>query len=432
MLNITPGQRMPISAITSDNKLKINVKLNKGTSGGFSDADLNPGNGIDYDFAIFGLDSRNKLSDDRYMTFFNQPSSPCGGVQLKKDDPSQCMFEIDFSKIPDSIQKLTLTTSVDPKYKLNTLQKSSILLSGSNDSANCDFSGDNFSEERAVMMTEFYKKNNEWRFRLLMQGFNDGLDALVRHFGGEVDEPTEEASPVKTAISLDKKVEKEAPALVSLAKKAQVSLDKLNLNEVKARVGLVLDASGSMNGQYRRGDVQELLNRVLPLAIHFDDDGFLDTWAFGEKTAQLNPVSMSNYSDFITTDNRGWKKWELGSRINCEWRAMQAVLDHYDTTNDKTPVYIIFVSDGGVTDNRAIKDMIVRSAHHPVFWQFVGIGGRSYGILESLDEMSGRVIDNCNFFAIDDLNSIPESVLYDRLMNEFPSWLKEAKQKNII
>ena len=33
------------------------------------------------DSACFGLDSQRKLSDERYMTFFNQPQSPCGGVR---------------------------------------------------------------------------------------------------------------------------------------------------------------------------------------------------------------------------------------------------------------------------------------------------------------------------------------------------------------
>jgi hypothetical protein len=29
----------------------------------------------------------------------------------------------------------------------------------------------------------------------------------------------------------------------------------------------------------------------------------------------------------------------------------------------------------------------------PIFWQFVGLGGRSYGILKDLDNMTGRLIN---------------------------------------
>jgi hypothetical protein len=94
--------------------------------------------------------------------------------------------------------------------------------------------------------------------------------------------------------------------------------------------------------------------------------------------------------------------------------------------------YVIFISDGGVGRSQEIADLLVKAAQHPIFWQFVGIGGRSYGILEKLDTMKGRLVENCNFFALDDLEAISEQELYDRLLNEFPSWLKEAKATNII
>ena len=46
--------------------------------------------------------------------------------------------------------------------------------------------------------------------------------------------------------------------------------------------------------------------------------------------------------------------------------------------------------------------------------------------------MSGRFIDNANFFALDDFKKVSNSELYSRLLNEFPQWLQEAKNKGII
>ena len=37
------------------------------------------GNAV-YDFCCFGVDANGKLSDDRYMVFFNQISSPTGEI----------------------------------------------------------------------------------------------------------------------------------------------------------------------------------------------------------------------------------------------------------------------------------------------------------------------------------------------------------------
>jgi len=61
--------------------------------------------------------------------------------------------------------------------------------------------------------------------------------------------------PVCPRVSLEKKVGAHAPQLVSLAKKAQIVLEKRRLLDAVCRVGLVLDLSGSMNHQYKSGRV---------------------------------------------------------------------------------------------------------------------------------------------------------------------------------
>ncbi|WP_281054765.1 VWA domain-containing protein [Thiorhodococcus drewsii] len=53
-------------------------------------------------------------------------------------------------------------------------------------------------------------------------------------------------------------------------------------------------------------------------------------------------------------------------------------------------------------------------------------------MLEHLDTLDGRTVDNCGFFAIDDLHSLTEEQLYDRMLQEFPDWLRDARAKGII
>lgn len=62
----------------------------------------------------------------------------------------------------------------------------------------------------------------------------------------------------------------------------------------------------------------------------------------------------------------------------------------------------------------------------------VGRGGSGYGIFEKLDDLPGRLVDNCNFFALDRLDQLSEEALYAKLMEEFPLWLKDAKAKGIL
>lgn len=62
----------------------------------------------------------------------------------------------------------------------------------------------------------------------------------------------------------------------------------------------------------------------------------------------------------------------------------------------------------------------------------MGLGGRGYGILKKLDDMTGRVIDNCSFFELDNLNDVSEESLYESMLEEFPSWLDEARKIGLI
>ena len=46
--------------------------------------------------------------------------------------------------------------------------------------------------------------------------------------------------------------------------------------------------------------------------------------------------------------------------------------------------------------------------------------------------MTGRYVDNANFFALDDFKTVTNPELYSRLLNEFPQWLQEIKRKRMI
>ncbi|WP_041794191.1 VWA domain-containing protein [Pararhodospirillum photometricum] len=378
--------------------------------------------GLGAEASVFGLDAQGRLADDRYMVFYNQPTSPCAGVRLAAPD----RFEVDVTRLPASLQRLVLVLSVEGPGVFHDVTAGSLVLSAPGHEARFDFTGQEFAQERALMLAEVYRKNDQWRVAIVAQGFNGGLDAVVRHFGGEVAEDT----PPPPRVSLEKRVAAEAPHLVDLTKKVGVSLEKKGLGRLQARVGLVLDASASMRRQYKDGKVQALLDRLLPLALRFDSDGALDVWAFDDRQTPLPPVSLANCRDYIAQANGGWRAWVGGA--NDEPSVMRDVITHFKKDRSRLPVYILFVSDGGVHKNREIKDLITEASSLPLFWQFMGLGGRNYGVLERLDTMGGRTVDNCGFFAIDDLHDLDDEAFYDRLLQEFPLWLGAARQARIV
>ncbi len=389
--------------------------------------------GVTPDYSCFGLDAQGKLSDECYFIFYNQKSSPCAGISMTGPKQGNAEdFAIHLDRIPADIERLVFVITIDGAGEMRQIQSGRWQLHDGDGLALAEFPlrAADFGNERALIVGELYRKDG-WRVAAVGQGFNGGLGAVLQHFGGEeaADTPS---PPPKNKLSLEKKLEKAAPHLLSLAKPLKVSLEKRQLQEVVSRVALVLDTSGSMYGQYKKGDVQTVVDRIFPLAVHFDDDGELDTWAFAEKQMALPAVSGDNIRDYITRGSGGWTNWRgsLGRAINNEPAVIREIMESYRSS--KLPAYVIFISDGGVAAGKEITRLMVEASRLPIFWQFVGIGGNNYGVLERLDSMDGRFADNCNFFALDDIHSINEQTLYERLLNEFPLWLKESRLKNII
>ncbi len=405
-------------------KLENHVNLNENIF-----VDMKVKGNAEYDFCCFGVDGNGKLSDDRYMIFYNQKLSPNGEISVE-DIPDGARYTLKLSAVPDFINRLVFTVSIDGNKtmgEMNSLE-TKVYQSGAKD-IEMTLGGNDFSNEKAVIVMEIYRKD-VWRIGCVASGFDGGLSALLKYFCGEevVSEPVQEpvvAEPVK--VSLEKKMEK-APDLVSLVKPLVFELKKKNLETTVARVGLVLDISGSMVPRFKNGTVQSIVNKTLPLAVQFDDDGELDFWFYGTTARKMDSVNLKNYTTAVPED---WKHLmlDLGGRNN-EPIVMRMVVDEYKDT--KIPAYVLFITDGGVNQKKEIQNIITEASHLPIFWQFVGVGGKNYGILEKLDTMTGRYVDNAGFFALDDFKKVSNEELYARLLEEFPSWLEEIKKKGMI
>ena len=229
-------------------------------------------------------------------------------------------------------------------------------------------------------------------------------------------------------VSLEKKIQAGAPKLISLVKPLRAELEKRALLDVTARVALVVDMSGSMARSYKDGTVQEIVNKILPVAVQFDDDGALDFWFYGTTCERRPSVDMSNYEGAIPAD---WKKIrdKIGG-VNNEPVVMEEVSAEY--AESPVPAYVVFITDGGISKTAQIKKLLVAASYQPIFWQFVGVRGKDYGILEKLDAMTNRYVDNANFFALDDFISVPNDELYSRLLDEFPTWLKLIADNGVL
>jgi stress response protein SCP2 len=136
------------------------------------------------DFCCFGLDGQDKLSDDRYFIFFNQLASPEGALTTHGAHNEK--FGVDLGRLPGTVRKLVFTASFDGAGSMSALGASHLDLRAADGRvvARYAFTGSDLDDVRALMVAEIYFKD-VWRLGAVGQGFNGGLSALLKHFGGE-------------------------------------------------------------------------------------------------------------------------------------------------------------------------------------------------------------------------------------------------------
>ncbi|MEW7851382.1 VWA domain-containing protein [Massilia aurea] len=441
MQQLSRGERLPLATVPPDGVLQVGLSAQ----------------GLQLDFACFALDAGGTLADERYMTFFNQPTTPCSGVALGAVDQDAAGFHFQLARLPAWVERVSIVASTDGAAIMSQLQSGYVRLVGPHgEFARFTFSGGDFAGERAVMLGDIYRKDGSWRFMAVGQGFNGGLDAVVRHFGGAVadDVPAPAPAPVARPVSIDleKRVAQAAPQLVNLVKSAAVSLEKAGLSQHRAKVCLVLDISGSMSALYGKGLVQQFAERILALGCRFDDDGEIDVFLFGRNVHQGEAMGLSNWSNYI----KGIIKRHPLEGDTRYGAAIEAVRRHYfpdarggerkAAARADVPVYVMFVTDGSTSDKPLTERQLRWASREPIFWQFMGIGkGRKskakalanfaesdFPFLEKLDELDGRLVDNADFFSVASPDEHSDAALYDLLMNEYPQWVKQVRQLGMI
>jgi stress response protein SCP2 len=416
--------------------------------------------GPDADLSALLVTNLGKVRSDADFVFYGQPRSAEGAVAYgaKRTEGGGFVQEIviDLCALPAGIERVKLTLTIDPAARATFAQvrpcEITLFDEGSGSRVEVARICPEGSSENAFIVAELYRHQGSWKVRHVAQGFENGLAGIATAFGVSVDDdgssrqqapaPARGPSPAPVAPSVSlSKVDRVTEALassgsrlVSLQKAASVSLKKHRLDGVVARVILVLDASGSTLRMWPK-TIQAVVDRLATLALNLDDDGALELWGYASSPKKYLNVTQQNLDGYVERIQKEGKSWlsllsgplpGLGVD-NREPLVLRAIL-HELPPGPGAPSLCIFVTDGGIFDNDTIASILVEAATRPVFWQFVGLGGSGYGILERFDSLPGRPVDNTGFFAIDDYNAVSDEELYDRLLKEFPSWLAEARR----
>lgn len=189
----------------------------------------------EYDSCCFGVDEADQLSDDRYMVFYNQPSSPGAEIKWRQSEGGG-EYEVSLCTLPESIRKLVFTVSIDGEGTMGQIESFEVSIA----QEGCEplvlrLTGRDFAEEKAIISIEMYIKG-EWRFSAVAQGFNGGLSDLLEEYGGEeADEQIEsaEAEPAPEPEPVPEPVPEPEPAPIDLEKPVSEPAAVIDLEKPK-------------------------------------------------------------------------------------------------------------------------------------------------------------------------------------------------------
>ncbi|GJD22043.1 stress protein [Rivularia sp. IAM M-261] len=237
-IELTKGSRFNLSKEAPDLK-KVAIGLGWQVS--------KNGQSYDVDASVFMLSASGKVPNDNYFVFYNNLQSFDGALKHTGDNRTgegngdDETIYVDLAKVNPVIQEIVFVVTIheaqeteqnfsqikNPYIKIyNYENKRSIARYNLKEA---------FSQETAVEFGRLYKKEDEWRFQAVGEGYNTGLktfvDKFINNSRHEEDASAREKkleniqdNKPQIAISLDKKLEEKAPHIFNLVKKADISL----------------------------------------------------------------------------------------------------------------------------------------------------------------------------------------------------------------
>lgn len=182
-----------------------NVSLSKEAPGSLKfrlglgwDVRSTDGDDFDLDGSAFLLGANEKVRSDADFIFFNQKESADGSVVHQGDnltgegEGDDETIVVDVGKVAAGVEKIAIGVTIHEaetrKQNFGMIQNAFIrvLVDGSEEEiVRYDLSED-FSTETALVFGELYRRDAEWKFRAVGQGFAGGLGAMARNFGVDI------------------------------------------------------------------------------------------------------------------------------------------------------------------------------------------------------------------------------------------------------
>ncbi|CAL9527222.1 hypothetical protein SUDANB140_03977 [Streptomyces sp. enrichment culture] len=151
----------------------------------------------DADVSVLLLGEQGKVRSDGDFYFYNNPVAADGSVQLLGKAPvgegSEDRIVFDLTAVPLDVERVVVAASRYEGARFGELDDLRVtLVDGSGDDL-LRFAIDDAGSVSAFIFGELYRRGEEWKFRAVGQGYDNGLAGLATDFGVDVDDDASEA-----------------------------------------------------------------------------------------------------------------------------------------------------------------------------------------------------------------------------------------------
>lgn len=182
-INLQKGQRIEIGL----KKVGVGLGWDPNDSTGYD---------FDLDASAFMLGENKKLPADEFFVFYNNQKSPDGAVESSGDDLTggnsdggdDETLTVDLSKVDPRVNEILFTATIhdaeNRRQNFGQVRNSYIRIYNAlsdEEIAKYDLDED-FSIETAVEFGRLYRRNGEWKFEAIGNGYKGGLEHFVNKY----------------------------------------------------------------------------------------------------------------------------------------------------------------------------------------------------------------------------------------------------------
>lgn len=183
-------------AINLQKGQRIEIGLQKVGVGLGWDPNESTGYDFDLDASAFMLGENKKLPADEFFVFYNNQKSPDGAVESSGDDLTggnsdggdDETLTVELSKVDSRVTEILFTVTIhdaeNRRQNFGQVRNSYIRIYNAvtnEEIAKYDLDED-FSIETAVEFGRLYRRNGEWKFEAIGNGYKGGLEYFVNKY----------------------------------------------------------------------------------------------------------------------------------------------------------------------------------------------------------------------------------------------------------